>query len=74
MGCYQRLQVAASLESSENRLHLQGPRRAAISQLATALSLRIQVCNMQCAPPQKCRVNEFLMSMSVTSSACELGW
>lgn len=43
MGCYQRLQVAASLESSENKLHLQGQRRAAISQLATALSLRIQV-------------------------------
>lgn len=40
---YHRLEVATSLESSENKLALQGPRRAAIAQLAAVLKLRIQV-------------------------------
>lgn len=40
---YHRLQVATSLEGSENKLGLQGPRRAAIAQLAAVLKLRIQV-------------------------------
>lgn len=40
---YHRLEVATTLESSENKLRLQGPRRAAIAQLAAVLKLRIQV-------------------------------
>lgn len=40
---YHRLEVATSLEGSENKLRLQGPRRAAIAQLAAVLKLRIQV-------------------------------
>lgn len=43
VSCYNRLQVAALLESNENKLGLAGTRRAAISQLAAALKLRIQV-------------------------------
>jgi hypothetical protein len=43
VSCYSRLQVAALLESNENKLGLAGTRRAAISQLAAALKLRIQV-------------------------------
>jgi hypothetical protein len=43
VSCYNRLQVAALLESNENKLGLAGARRAAISQLAAALKLRIQV-------------------------------
>jgi hypothetical protein len=45
VGCYHRLQVATSLEGGENKLGLQGPRRAAIAQLGEVLKLRIQVCS-----------------------------
>lgn len=43
LSCYKRLQVATALEGTENKLGLQGKRRAAIVQLSSALRLRIQV-------------------------------